>query len=108
MIGFEFPAPGESSIIHNELSGKKLGEVVNIICNGGTEKELRVCAMLEIKHKGLVVVKLMRWHNAQYFKANENLELEILKDLEVEEVREAHCGISVYVKMKDVECVWYK
>ena len=108
MIGFEDPKPGEGSIVHNELAGKKLREVVNIICDGGTEKELRVCAPLEFKHKGLVIVKLMLWHNAQYFRVNEKLELEILGDLEVREVREVYYGITVYVNMKGVDCEWYR
>jgi hypothetical protein len=108
MIGFEDPKPGEGSIVHNELAGKKLREVVNIICDGGTEKELRVCAPLEFKHKGLVIVKLMLWHNAQYFRKSEKLELDVLGDLVVREVHEAYCGITVYVNMKGVECAWYE
>lgn len=107
MIGFEDPKPGEGSIVHNELAGKKLREVVDIICDGGTDKELRVCAMLEIKHKVLIVTKLMIC-NAQYFRKDEQLELEILGDLEVQEVREVYHGITVYVKMKGVECEWYR
>lgn len=108
MIGFEDPKPGENSVIHNNFAGRKLGEVINIICDSGTEKELKVCAMLEIKHKGMIVVKLMFWYNAKSFRENEQLELAALSDLEVEEVREVCCGISVYVKMKGVDCAWYK
>lgn len=108
MIGFEDPKPDENSVIHNEFAGRKLSEVIDIICDGGTEKELRVCASLEIKHKGLIIVKLMLCHNAQYFREDEKLELEMLGDLEVREAREVHHGITVYVNMKDAECEWYR
>lgn len=108
MIGFEEPKPGEMSVVHKEFAGKKLRDAVNIICDGGTEKELRVCAPLEFKHKGLVIVKLMLWHNAQYFRASEKFELDVLGDLEVREVREVYCGITVYVNMKGADCAWYE
>ena len=108
MLGFEDPKPGEGSIVHNEFAGKKLRDVINIICDTGTEKELKVCAMLEIKNKDLIIVKLMFWYTAKTFRENEELELKALSDLEVEEVREVCCGISVYVKMKGVDCAWYK
>ena len=107
MIGFEDPKPGEMSVVHKEFAGRKLGEVIDVICDSGTEKELKVCAMLEIKHKGVIIVKLMIC-DAKYFRVHEQLEIAALSDLEVEEVREAHCGISVYVKMKGVECAWYR
>ena len=108
MIGFEDPKPGESSVIYNEFAGKKLKDVIDVICDSGTEKELKVCSMLEIKHKGLIAVKLMSWYTAKTFRVNEKLELEALGDIEVEDVHEVCCGISVWVKMKDVECSWYK
>ena len=108
MIGFEDPKPGEFSVVYEEFAGKKLSEVIDIICDSGTEKELKVCAMLEIKHKGVIVVKLTMWPNAKYFRVNEKLELAALGDLEVQEVRETSCGVSVYVNMKGVECAWYK
>lgn len=108
MIGFEDLKPGEISVIHNEFAGRKLSDVIDVICNGGTEKELRVCAMLEIKHKGMIVVTLAAWNNAKYFRENEKLELAALGDLEVQEVRESFCGISVYVNIKGAECEWYR
>lgn len=108
MLGFEDPKPGKGSVIHNEFAGKKLRDVIDVICDSGTEKELKVCAMLEIKHKGLIVVKLMFWYSAKTFRENEKLELAALGDIEVEEVREVCCGISVYVNMKNVDCEWYR
>ena len=108
MIGFEDPKPGETCVVHKEFAGRKLGEVIDVICDSGTEKELKVCSMLEIKHKGLIVVKLMFWYSAKTFRENEKLELEALGDIEVEEVREVCCGISVYVNMKNADCEWYR
>ena len=108
MIGFEDPKPGEMSVVHKEFAGRKLSDVIDVICDSGTEKELKVCSMLEIKHKGLVVVKLMFWYTAKTFRENEKLELEALGDIEVEEVREVCCGISVYVNMKNADCEWYR
>ena len=40
MIGFEDPKPGEGSIVHEEFAGKKLKDVIDIICDGGTEERL--------------------------------------------------------------------
>lgn len=108
MIGFEDPKPGESSVIYNEFAGRKLKDVIDVICDSGTEKELKVCAMLEIKHKGMINVNLMSWFNAKTFRVNEKLELAALGDIEVEDVHEVFCAITVWVKMKDVECSWYK
>ena len=108
MIGFEDPKIGESSIVHKEFTGRKLGDVIDIICNGGTKKELKVKALLEMEHSRLITVTLTEWPNAQNFRGCQNLELEALRDAETDEVREV-CGlISVYVKMKDVKCSWYK
>ena len=108
MIGFEDPKPGEGSIVHEEFAGRKLRDVIDVICNGGTEKELKVCAMLEIKHKGMINVKLMSWYNAKTFRENEKLELEALGDIEVQDVHEVFCAITVWVNMKGVESSWYK
>lgn len=108
MIGFEEIKPGETSVVHKEFAGRKLGEVIDVICDSGTEKELRVCAMLEIKHKGMIVATLMSWNNAKYFRENNQLELSALGDLEIQEVWESFCGISVYVNMKGVDCEWYR
>lgn len=108
MIGFEDPKPGEGSVIHNEFAGKKLKDVIDVICDSGTEKELKVCAMLEIKHKGMINAKLMSWYSAKTFRVNEKLELAALGDIEVEDVHEVFCSITVWVNMKNVECEWYK
>ena len=108
MIGFEDPKPGEGSVIHNEFAGKKLRDVIDVICDSGTEKELKVCAMLEIKRKGMINVKLMSWYSAKTFRANETLELAALGDIEVEDVHEVFCGITVWVNMKGVESSWYR
>lgn len=108
MIGFEDPKPGENSVIYNEFAGRKLKDVIDVICDSGTEKELKVCAMLEIKHKGMINVKLMYWYTAKTFRVNEKLELEALGDLEVQDVHEVCCGITVWVNMKGVECEWYR
>lgn len=108
MIGFEDPKPGEMSVVHKEFAGRKLRDVIDVICDSGTEKELKVCSTLEIKHKGMIAVKLAFWYNAKTFRVNEKLELEALGDLEVQEVREVFCGISVWVNMKGVDCEWYR
>lgn len=108
MIGFEDLKPGETSVIHNEFAGRDLSDVIDVICDSGTEKELRVCAMLEIKHKGMIVVTLMSWNNAKSFRENRQSDLAVLGDLEAQEVRESFCGISVYVNMKGAESSWYR
>ena len=108
MIGFEDPKPSENSVVHEELAGKKLKDVIDVICDGGTEKALRVCATLNFMGRGMVIVKLMLCDNAQYFRKNEKLELETLGDLVVRDVREVYYGVTVYVNMKGVECSWYR
>ena len=108
MIGFEDPKPGEMSIVHNEFAGRKLKDVIDVICDTGTEKELKVCAMLEVKRTRLITAKLMSWYSAKTFRVNERLELEALGDIEVQDVHEVCCGITVWVNMKNAECEWYR
>ena len=49
MIGFEEPKLGEYSVVHEEFAGQKLGDVIDVICNGGTRKELKVATVLSLK-----------------------------------------------------------
>ena len=108
MIGFEDPKIGESSIVHKEFTGRKLGDVIDIICNGGTKKELKVKALLEMEHSRLITVTLTEWPNAQNFRECQNLELEALREAEVDDVRECSVVITVYIKMNGIKNSWSK
>ena len=108
MIGFEDPKPGESSVVHEEKKKKKLGDVIDVICNGGTKKALKVTALLEMEHSRLVTATLAEWPNAQNFREYQNLELEALREAEVDDVRECSVVITVYIKMNGIKNSWSK
>ena len=108
MLGFEEPKLGEYSIVHEEFAGQKLGDVIDIICNGGTKKELKVKALLEMAHSRVITVTLTDWPNAQNFRECQNLELEALREAEVDDVRECSWVIAVYIKMNGIKNSWSK
>jgi hypothetical protein len=105
MIGFEDPKPGEYSIVHEEFAGQKLGDVIDIICNGGTKKELKVRTLLNMTRGRVIGATLAEWFNAQGFRENQDLELETLREAEVEDVREITGVVTVYVSMKSIGLV---
>ena len=108
MIGFEDPKPGESSVVHEDFAGQKLGDVIDVICNGGTKKELKVKALLEMVHSRVITVTLTDWPNAQNFRECQNMELEALREAEVDDVWECSVAITVYIKMNGIKNSWSK
>lgn len=108
MIGFEDPKPDEYSVVHEEFAGQKLGDVIDVICNGGTKKELKVKAMLEMEHSRLITATLTDWPNAQHFRECQHMELDALREAEVDDVRECSWVIVVYIKMNSIKNSWSK
>lgn len=102
MIGFEDPKLDEYSIVHEEFAGQNLKDVIDVICNGGTRKELKVNAVLSLKNYSVISATLAEWPNAQNFRECQNLELEALRDAIVDDVREVFGGVIVYVTMESI------
>lgn len=102
MIGFEEPKLGEYSIVHEEFAGQNLKDVIDVICNGGTKKELKVATVLSLKNHTVITAKLAEWPDAQNFRQNQDLELVALRDAVVEDVREVTGVVIVYVTMESI------
>ena len=102
MLGFEEPKLGEYSIVHEEFAGQNLTDVIDVICNGGTKKELKIATVLSLKNHTVITAKLAEWPDAQNFRQNQNLELEALRDAVVDDVREITGVVIVYVTMESI------
>lgn len=102
MIGFEEPKLGEYSVVHEEFAGQKLGDVIDVICNGGTRKELKVATVLSLKNHTVITARLAEWPDAQNFRQNQDLELKALRDAVVDDVREVVGVVIVYVTTESV------
>ena len=102
MLGFENPKIGEYSIAHEEFAGQNLKDVIDVICNGGTRKELKVKTVLSLKNHSVITADLAEWPDAQDFRQNQDLELNALRDAVVDDVREVTGVVIVYVTMESI------